>query len=628
MKQLRHRMGPGLVIVLTLVLLFGVSPSTLSKQTPEDPVAQAAERYRAEKLARLRRERLVCGTAIDGRVENRYLEEKLRHERNLMRLERLRRQGFQTKRSALRADIGDIAVIEDDGRLIMPANPFDLDRATVVFTPTDGGGYQVSLTALEFDGDPGTKLTSFRGTSVPEDDGFAEVTFTQGFSFPYYAQTYTTAFVGTNGYLTFGRGDSTPEVRVSLFLSRPRIAAFWSDLDPSRVQNVSTAGIFVKQLPDRLVVTYRSVPLFGSSLISTFQIVLMNTGQIIFSYIRVRPLSALVGISPGRTNAQSLIDFSAPPAEMLSGAIYELFRARAEVDTFAIPSVFYETHGDDFDFLYIWSDFDFIDPDVPDAFAFYLGIRNDAQGIGQGSFDFSGNVGSTGRLQGYLVMFDVVRQYPASPSEIVFGLDSTLSILGQEQGHRWLAFARYPGSDPTVLLGRDHAHWSFYFNSESTRAFSQPEAPRSSSMEGNVWRDNGDGSFSTPANVLVDGYSELDQYLMGLRSPEDVQDSFVIINPDSSISRSTSTRRNVTVLGTRRAVTIQDIIEANGPRIPTAETSQKEFRVAFILLVQQGTTPSSSTLDKLNLFRTAWEDYFFQATDGRARIDTRLSSQP
>lgn len=626
MKHIRFRLIQGLLMTLSVVVLFGFSPRAVSRPTAEDPALQAAEQYRAEKLARLRREQFVCGTAIDGSVENRFLAEKLRHEQNLRRLERLRRQGFQPRANALRADIGDIAIIEDDGQLILPANPFDLDRATVLFTPASEGGYQVSLTALDFDGDPGTKLTAFRGTSAPQDDGFEEVAFADGFAFPYFDQTYTTVFVGTNGYLTFVRGDTAPDVRLTFFLIRPRIAAFWSDLDPSRVQNVSTAGVFVKQLPDRVVVTYRNVPLFGSSLTNTFQITLMSTGQIVFSYVRMRALSGLVGISPGRASAENLIDFSQPPVETINDAIFELFRARAEVDTFAIPPVFYETHGDDFDFLYIWSDFDFVDPDVPGAFAFYLGLRNDAQGIGRGIFDNAGSVGSAGRLQGYLVMYDIVGQYPALPTDRVFGLDSSFSILAQEQGHRWLAFARYPGSDPTLLLGRDNAHWSFYFTIESTSAFSSPEEPRSSSMEGNVWRDNGDGSFSTPNNLLVDGYAELDQYLMGLRSPEEVRDSFVIVNPESGISRSTSARRGVTVRGTRQAVAIHDIVEANGPRIPTVETSQKEFRVAFILVTRQGTTPAQSTLDKLNLFRTEWEAYFFRATDGRARVDSRLSN--
>ena len=54
-------------------------------------------------------------------------------------------------------------------------------------------------------------------------------------------------------------------------------------------------------------------------------------------------------------------------------------------------------------------------------------------------------------------------------------------------------------------------------NTESN--VSSVAARRSSSMEGNVWCDNGDGSFTSVS--LIDGYSRLDQYLMGLRLARD-----------------------------------------------------------------------------------------------------------
>src|SRR5205085_4832802 len=144
----------------------------------------------------------------------------------------------------------------------------------------------------------------------------------------------------------------------------------------------------------------------------------------------------------------------------------------------------------------------------------------------------------------------------------------------QEQGHRWLAYVSYPGNE-NLLLGRDDAHWSFFFNIEST--ISSPAARRSSNSEGNVWRDNGNGSF-TSLN-LIDGYSRLDQYIMGLRPPSDVPDSFVITNPSgTSRTRESGPAPNVTVSGTRQTVTINQIIQANGPRIPDVSTSQKNFR--------------------------------------------------
>jgi hypothetical protein len=405
------------------------------------------------------------------------------------------------------------------------------------------------------------------------------------------------------------------------FFRTPRLAAFWHDLNPGRVSASASAGIFFKQLPDRVVVTYQSVPSFDTGRLLTFQVSLLNSGLIDISYSRVLDRSAIVGISPGRTNQQNVIDLSRPPVETLPSAIYEDFRAVAEVAVFNVPSIFYRTHGDDYDFIYVWTDFQY---DLGNAFAFYSGIRNEIEGIGQNAFNRTGSFGSDGRLQGLLVLNDIVSAYPSLPTTRFLGLNSSLSVLGQEQGHRWLSFIRYPGDDPGILLGRQQAHWNFFLNIESTNAFSSYTEPRSSSNEGNVWINNGNGTFTTPQNLFIDGFSPLDQYLMGLRAAEEVPDTFVIQNPESNISREAAPRAGVTVRGTRKNITIGEIIQANGVRMPTVENAQKEWRVAFVLVARPGFPPSQAALDKLNLYRTAWEEYFNQAVDGRGRLSTDL----
>ena len=47
---------------------------------------------------------------------------------------------------------------------------------------------------------------------------------------------------------------------------------------------------------------------------------------------------------------------------------------------------------------------------------------------------------------------------------------------------------------------------------------------------------------------------------------------------------------------------------------------------AFILIVQNGTTPSQSELNKIANFRRAWEDYFEVSVDGRFTINTRVTT--
>ena len=161
-------------------------------------------------------------------------------------------------------------------------------------------------------------------------------------------------------------------------------------------------------------------------------------------------------------------------------------------------------------------------------------------------------------------------------------------------------------------------------NIEST--ISSPAARRSSSAEGSVWRDNGNGSF-TSVN-LVDGFSVLDQYLMGLRPASDVPDTFVITNPSGTVrTRESNPFPNVNVSGTRQTVTMNQILQANGNRNPNSTTAPKNFRAAVVLLVQQGAQPSQSTLDKVTLYRLAWESYFKQSTDARGLINTGLANQ-
>jgi hypothetical protein len=73
------------------------------------------------------------------------------------------------------------------------------------------------------------------------------------------------------------------------------------------------------------------------------------------------------------------------------------------------------------------------------AFAYELTVANDIQGLNIELFDASQEWGSRGVLQS-LVMMDALGKYPDDPCQIFLGTNSTLSVLGQEYGHRWAAF--------------------------------------------------------------------------------------------------------------------------------------------------------------------------------------------
>ena len=119
-------------------------------------------------------------------------------------------------------------------------------------------------------------------------------------------------------------------------------------------------------------------------------------------------------------------------------------------------------------------------------------------------------------------------------------------MLGQEVGHRWLAFFEFrdhTGERSQALLGRDEAHWSFFFDSDA------------SVMEGNDIEDLGGGSFRTVA--AVERYSLLDQYAMGLVPRIEVPPFFYVREPDQRLARprSRTMRRGSASRSTARAAT-------------------------------------------------------------------------
>ena len=141
--------------------------------------------------------------------------------------------------------------------------------------------------------------------------------------------------------------------------------------------------------------------------------------------------------------------------------------------------------------------------------------------------------------------------------------------------------------------------------------------------EGNAIADLGGGVFRTgPASQR---YGPLDQYLMGLRAPEEVPPFFIIRNPqvDGVQSAERAPQSNVDIRGTRKDVTIQDVISANGTRVPAPAPGAAPWKVAF-LYVTQGDPADASKAALVETIRSQFEAYFLNSTEGRRAIETRL----
>ncbi len=290
---------------------------------------------------------------------------------------------------------------------------------------------------------------------------------------------------------------STDRNVARLLTGPPRIAPFLADLDPS----TGDGRVFANAAADQYTVTWCGVRGFESTRTTNAQLTLLPDGSIEIKYATVTLTEAVVGLSPGRTGDFSPVDLSANgPTGGGSGAVGERFAEQSQLDTVEVARKFYQSHPDNYDQLVIWTDATVVD----DAFAYEVTVANDVQGIGLSQFDASGDFGSAGRLHSYAVM-DWIGKYPEDPLQAFLGENNTVSLLGQEVGHRWLAFLEFrnhTGQRSEALLGRDQAHWSFFFDSDA------------SVMEGNDIEDLGGGSFRTTA--AVQRYSRLDQYAMGL----------------------------------------------------------------------------------------------------------------
>jgi len=265
-----------------------------------------------------------------------------------------------------------------------------------------------------------------------------------------------------------------------------------------------------------------------------------------------------------------------------------------------VAQEFYRTHPDEYDFLVSFTTFEF---ETGEALAFYQAARNDVEGIGLPLFDNSQLYGSDGRLRGYVEMAATGR-YELNPFAPDY--EFVLTTLAHEVLHQWGAFVRYRDAGGEVsdrLLGRNLAHWNFLLETQASVEY------------GHRWRDNGDGTFTA-----VDArrfYSPLDLYLMGLLAPEEVPDFIVIDSADADPSD--LPLKGTTVSGAADLVGIDDIIDVEGPRIPDAATSPKDFRFAFILLTPPGEEASPETLALLDAVRRDFATRFAIMTGGRAR---------
>lgn len=290
---------------------------------------------------------------------------------------------------------------------------------------------------------------------------------------------------------------------------------------------------------------------------------------------------------------------------------------------FALREV-YSVLPHEFVFVYLFTSFE----TGVGAF-FYQPEANTTRGMGE--FEFDGN-GPNEPREGFVFM-----NYWGSFDGITgggqqFDRDYGRAVFNQEAGHRWGSFieigAGNNGQGPDILLGRDEGHWSYFMHSSG------------SPMEGNSWRDNGGGSFTTTTRFDNFYFNELDLYLMGMLPPEEVDPFFVITSPQipqgardlfgQQITKSSPPQivEPLTVSGTRVDIEIETVTSRMGMRLPRFGDAPTNFRVVFVMLA--GSRSAMTETQKTN-FEDMVDDYalgFASGTANRGSLDYVLMETP
>jgi len=193
---------------------------------------------------------------------------------------------------------------------------------------------------------------------------------------------------------------------------------------------------------------------------------------------------------------------------------------------------------------------------------------------------------------------------------------SAISQIAHEMGHRWGAFVSAKVNNETIPLGP--THWARGLQAQVAFPYRRPT--EASIMGGGVWQDNFDGTYTELDDdyyVPATGWSYLDLYLMGLVTPAEVPDFFILRNLQPA---GKDANGHPIFKAERTKVTIQGVIAAEGERLPGVDKSQRKFNTGMVVMVQHGEKPSKELIERTLEIRKQWIEYFSITTGHRASM--------
>ncbi len=272
---------------------------------------------------------------------------------------------------------------------------------------------------------------------------------------------------------------------------------------------------------------------------------------------------------------------------------------------------FYANYSDSIDFIILFSTERLYSDNS-------MTVIYDVKGIGlEGNID--NFVNTTKRLKSVIAMDMVDYFYMATPERKNTVNNVFLDVIMHEMGHHWCCYINGLG---IPLPG----HWTnnldlFNGNPRYVDLMAYYQWILSSSEEICVNGNN---------NSVKHMFSDLTMYLMGL-IPEEKVSSIKVHNftlRPNDIYYNTWGPNCVEShnFSFTKSVTIQDIQQINGQRIPPYLTSQKNFNVAFIVLVTYNKSIDYDYVNYIQLYKNNLPEAWSNATKNNSKIYFGLSA--
>ena len=290
-----------------------------------------------------------------------------------------------------------------------------------------------------------------------------------------------------------------------------------------------------------------------------------------------------------------------------------------------------EVLGDDFDFFAFNSEFRVDQQGAGPAHGFagfYRGnIQAEVTGIGIEGDDTTPCESRLKNSWGYPVWMKaesiVDERHAELPGQTPY--DPGLTIFAHEIGHTWLAAAQYmKDGERRLMTAGGGSHWAFELHAPAPFPWWGTE--NGSVMGGSYWRENSDGTF-TPTrgwSTKGGGFSWLDLYLMGLATPDEVPDMFVLHNVKQAGDRwdgpYTAEKKEI--------VTMEQVLAAMGPRNPPPERARKVFNIGFVYFLLPGQEPDPELLRDHAHYRDRMVEHWRHVTGGRGQLSTEVPGVP